>query len=175
MTTGLRLAFGHQARVGKDTVADYIEAHSGPTSRLAFADRLYQITNNIQSTLKFNVEKDGNLLQKEGDLIRNHYGVNVFVDKLVEEVTEIINNDPTMNILITDVRYLNEFEALKKLGFTIVKITRNDRVINRDSNHTSETSLVGTKFDSIIDNNGTLQDLYKQVDDLIKKIITQDN
>ena len=175
MATGLRLAFGHQARVGKDTVADYIEMNSGPCVRLAFASRLYQITNNIQSTLGFLVEKDGNLLQKEGTLLRDHYGGDVFINKVIDDVTATINNNPATNIIITDVRYLNEFEALKKLGFTIVKIIRDNRIINRDSNHTSETSLVGAKFDAYIDNNGTLRDLYGQVDDLIKKIISNDN
>jgi dephospho-CoA kinase len=108
-------------------------------------------------------------------LLRDHYGGDVFVNKVIDDVTTAINNNPAINIIITDVRYLNEFEALKKLGFTTVKITRDIRVINRDSNHTSETSLVGAKFDEYIDNNGTLQYLYKQVDDLIKKIITRDN
>lgn len=175
MATGLRLAFGHQARVGKDTVADYIIANNGPCVRLAFATKLYQITDNIQNTLGMSVEKDANLLQKEGSLLRDHYGGDIFVNKLIEDMTTAINNDPTINVIITDVRYLNEFEALKKLGFTIVKITRDNRVINRDSNHTSETSLVGAKFDMVIDNNGTLQDLYSQVDSLIKKIILNDN
>jgi hypothetical protein len=33
--------------------------------------------------------------------------------------------------------------------------------------HASETAWVGTKFDVVIDNNGTLDDLYGQVKDLV--------
>jgi dephospho-CoA kinase len=29
--------------------------------------------------------------------------------------------------------------------------------------HASETAWVGTKFDAVLDNNGTLDDLYQQV------------
>ena len=34
--------------------------------------------------------------------------------------------------------------------------------------HASETAWVGTRFDMVLDNNGTLDDLYQQVKDLVQ-------
>jgi hypothetical protein len=33
--------------------------------------------------------------------------------------------------------------------------------------HASETAWVGTKFDAVLDNNGTIDDLFAQVKDLV--------
>ena len=33
--------------------------------------------------------------------------------------------------------------------------------------HASETAWVGTEFDSVIDNNGSIDDLYKQAESLV--------
>jgi dephospho-CoA kinase len=33
--------------------------------------------------------------------------------------------------------------------------------------HASETAWVGTKFDAVVDNNGTIEDLYSQVKSLV--------
>jgi dephospho-CoA kinase len=36
--------------------------------------------------------------------------------------------------------------------------------------HISETAWVGTKFDAIIDNNGTMDHLYQQINDLVPNL-----
>ena len=36
--------------------------------------------------------------------------------------------------------------------------------------HASETSWIGTDFDRVLDNNGSLDDLYAQVNDLVRDL-----
>jgi hypothetical protein len=42
--------------------------------------------------------------------------------------------------------------------------------------HASETAWVGTEFDAVLDNNGTLDDLYQQVKNLVqdRPVATED-
>jgi hypothetical protein len=94
----------------------------------------------------------------------------------------------TDNIVISDCRFPNEIAAIKAAGGIVVRVIRGPEPewydaavsLNRGPNgnsswalsgrkleqlgvHASETSWVGTKFDAVLDNNGTLDDLYQQV------------
>ena len=95
------------------------------------------------------------------------------------------------DVVISDCRFPNEIAAIKKAGGIVVRVVRGaepewyqlavsrNRGPNGNSSwalsgrrleqlgiHASETSWVGTKFDAVLDNNGTLEDLYQQVKQL---------
>lgn len=95
------------------------------------------------------------------------------------------------DVVITDCRFPNEIKAIKNAGGIVVRVVRGPEPkwyaaaesVNRgpDGNpswslskvkleklgiHASETSWVGTKFDAVLDNNGTLDHLYEQVKNL---------
>jgi hypothetical protein len=97
----------------------------------------------------------------------------------------------TDDVVITDCRFPNEIRAIRAAGGMVVRITRGPEpawynaavAYNRGPNgnaewalsmnklerakvHPSEYSWIGTKFDQVIDNNGTLDHLYEQVKDL---------
>jgi hypothetical protein len=97
----------------------------------------------------------------------------------------------TDNIVISDCRFLNEIAAIKKVGGRVVRVIRGSEPewygaavsLNRGPNgnsswalsgrkleqlgiHASETAWVGTRFDAVLDNNSTLEDLYQQVKQL---------
>jgi hypothetical protein len=97
------------------------------------------------------------------------------------------------DIVITDCRFPNEIKSIKAAGGKIVRVVRGpepdwyDAAVsaNRgpDGNptwslsteklqrlgiHASETAWVGTKFDVVLDNNSTLDDLYHQVKRLVQ-------
>lgn len=91
------------------------------------------------------------------------------------------------HVVISDCRFPNEIQAIKDAGGTIVWVQRGalpewyDLALesNKGSNlaiqqlkvkkiHASETAWVGTKFDTIIDNNGTIDELYNQAGKLLK-------
>lgn len=164
---GLRIALGHEARVGKDTFADRMNAQLIGVISIAFGEKLKKIATHIQSELDQPIEKDPILLQLEGALLREHYGKDVFV-RSVENRIKAAN--PDANIVVTDARYQNEMNALNYLRFTTVKITRNDRVIDRNPNHESERALANSHFDHVIENNGSIEEFHEKIDQLLLEL-----
>jgi hypothetical protein len=90
------------------------------------------------------------------------------------------------NVVISDCRFPNEIAAIRNQGGTIVWVQRGElpswHIMAAKANqgdtfaleklkalgvHTSESSWVGTRFDAILDNNNSLEDLYKQVKSLL--------
>jgi hypothetical protein len=99
------------------------------------------------------------------------------------------------DIVISDCRFPNEIKALKQAGGIVVRVHRGPdpewcqfaETVNGGSDansewswaktqldnfkiHDSETAWVGTKFDAVIDNNGTMDHLFKQVNDLVQDL-----
>ena len=97
------------------------------------------------------------------------------------------------DVVISDCRFPNEIKANRKAGGMVIRVVRGpepewyDAAVsaNRGPNanvtwalsraklerlnvHASETSWVGTKFDHVLDNNGTLDHLYQQVKRLVQ-------
>lgn len=163
------LALGHQARVGKDTFAEYI-SYLYPTSVFSFAEDVYKITNIMQILLGRQPEKDRELLQCIGTGFRDYYGENIWVDRTIEKINICRRENPYNYIIVTDVRFPNEKTALEKNGFITVKITKNNRETD-NAMHISEIALVESDFDFTIKNDGTIEDFHNSIDDLIRQII----
>ena len=91
------------------------------------------------------------------------------------------------NVVISDCRFPNEISSIRNAGGKIVWVKRGELPIwyetalaaNQGSNiainelkmlkiHASETAWVGTEFDYIIENHGTIDDLYKQTSNLLE-------
>ena len=97
------------------------------------------------------------------------------------------------DVVISDCRFPNEIRAIKAAGGLVVRVVRgaepewygaavsHNRGPNGNSTwalsgrrleqlgvHASETAWVGTKFNVVLDNNGTLDDLYQQVKRLVQ-------
>jgi hypothetical protein len=97
------------------------------------------------------------------------------------------------DVVISDCRFPNEIAAIKQSGGIVVRVVRGPEPewydaaesCNRGPNgnstwalsgrrlaqlgvHDSETAWVGTRFDMVLDNNGTLDDLYQQVKRLVQ-------
>lgn len=157
----MKFAVGHQARVGKDTFAeiatDYLKNR---VEIIRFALPVYHISHDIQERLNKDKTKDPALLQFIGEGLRKIYGETIFVDSAEKKIKEC---DPQSCIIVTDMRYENEMEMLKRNGFTTVKIVRDNRVIDRDPNHMSEIALQNAKFDIVLENNGTLSEYTDKV------------
>jgi hypothetical protein len=73
------------------------------------------------------------------------------------------------NLDILSERY---YDNLESIGCRTIKIARsNGPKIEYGSNHASENDLNSFYFDYLIENSGTLEDLYKKVDDLIAYVL----
>ena len=169
----MKVALGHQARVGKDEFIDYMKKLLGPDAKIyiiRLAEPVYDISKNIQQILGKPIEKNPVLLQFIGEGLRNIYTKDVWIDLACSKIEEIMRNEPTSHIFIPDMRYPNEMTELKRLGFTTVKIIRENRPIDRDPNHISETALSSAKFDHIINNNQNLEQYHSQIDSLSRML-----
>ena len=95
------------------------------------------------------------------------------------------------DIVISDCRFPNEIKSIKEAGGIVIRVKRGpepewykdaadvnagDKCMNwalatkrmeLRKIHASETAWVGTKFDFVLENNSTIDDLYKQVQALI--------
>ena len=97
------------------------------------------------------------------------------------------------NIVISDCRFPNEIKSIKNAGGKVVWVQRGtlpewytDAInfnrgernniswahsrskLERAGIHVSETAWVGTEFDVIIDNNGSIEDLYTNIKNLVQ-------
>ena len=96
------------------------------------------------------------------------------------------------NIVISDVRFPNEIKAIHNAGGQVVRVIRGEDPewyqdawnvnqgptnmsgavsklnMERRKIHASETAWVGTKFDAVLTNDGTIDDLMSKVKDLVQ-------
>jgi len=118
------------------------------------------------------------VLQHVGtDVIRGHFHDDIWLASLENKLRKTDDN-----IVISDVRFKNEVKMLKDLGAICVEVIRGDRpdwykhaatndvaTLTKLGVHRSEYDWVGTEFDATLDNNGGMDDLYKQVELLLNR------
>jgi hypothetical protein len=68
--------------------------------------------------------------------------------------------------VITDVRFENECEYVKKSGGSMWRVIRDITTSNTDQ-HSSELTIDALICDNFIDNNGTIGELNSKVEDLM--------
>jgi hypothetical protein len=69
-------------------------------------------------------------------------------------------------LVIPDIRFAHEVEAIKEMGGTIIRVVRPD--IDNSDMHDSEKNILNLDVDSEIINDGGLNDLFYKVDEFIK-------
>ena len=107
------------------------------------------------------------MLQQVGtDLFRNQLHPNTWVNA---SFANYLNNA----WIFTDVRFPNELEAIKKHNGITIRINRGlvERTgkMIQEPEHISETALDDAKFDYVIENNGTIEELIEQVKNILIK------
>lgn len=169
-------------RSGKDVVANYI------CSQYNFENK--KISDDLKSVIKIlfsftyaqleNDEKD--ITDKIWDITPRQtmqfLGTEVMQYKIQELLPNInrnfwiksfinknLNNNLSKNIVISDIRFLHEYEDLKKYDILIIRIERDNININSNDEHCSETEHLQIPADIIIKNDGTIDELYKKISD----------
>lgn len=104
------------------------------------------------------------LLQKFGTAIRNEVCDDFWVKVCLKDYSE------SQNWIISDVRFKSEIEGIKQFNNITLRVNNSNAGAG---NHISEVDLDDYKFDYIINNNGSLEDLLFKVKEfcLINKII----
>lgn len=102
-------------------------------------------------------------LQDLGTAIRSVFGSETFVRLLQYGILR--GNPGHRYYVVSDVRYPNEAQALRDMGGTIIQISRPDHagLTGLEALHSSEAGLPPELIDDTVVNDGSLEDLYRQV------------
>ena len=141
MSDKLYVGIGHKARQGKNTFADALHAQMPDSRIIGFADALKVVCRDLYGMK----EKDPELLQRVGILMRKEYGDDVWIRELAFTVKCV----PESIIIIPDVRFPNEADFIKRNEGFLVHAQRLNPdgtpfiASDRDPAHISETALDG--------------------------------
>lgn len=122
------------------------------------------------------------ILQQWGtNVLRQHYHDDIWIASLENKIRQSSNS-----VVISDCRFPNEIKGIKRAGGKVIWIQRGPTPhwydvaakgnagdvkaiewLEREGIHASEYSWAGTHFDAVINNNGTLEELYSQVKRLV--------
>lgn len=168
------IAFTGRARSGKDTAAAYI----ANTKRI----KTYSFAEPIRAMLRagfgltdwhFNAGKElptefgpspRVMMQTLGtDWGRYMINSDVWV-QLAQAAYEASNG-----LVISDVRFNSEAEWVRRKGGVVIRVLRKDAL--RVAAHISEAGIAETLVDFDVSNDGTIQELYDELDTLLERVI----
>jgi hypothetical protein len=166
------------AQSGKDTVAGMLIGLYGYDNR-AFASKIKELLIEINPNLNNYFDLKGavdavswdqaklsvevrRLLQDLGVGARKIFGEDFWVSQTLSGV------NPGDKIVVTDVRYPNEAQAVKDLGGVIWRIQRPG--ISAVNDHPSESAMDDWDYDKVIVNNSGLDGLKSQIATIMEEI-----
>jgi hypothetical protein len=179
---------------GKDTIADFLTNHG--FMRLAFAKKVKDVAHVVfgwdremlegrtPESRAWREEMDPlwgisprTALQKIGtEMFREHICEDVWIKAVLQEITR--TNE---NVVVTDCRFENEIMAIKAAGGTILFVQRGEEPVwaaaaesgapydPAQGIHVTDWNTYALRHlaDLVIQNNGTLGDLYENIQALI--------
>ena len=185
------IGLGGHLRSGKDTVAGYLAKEYG-YAVIGMSDALQEAMLAIDPILsgRSNVDetryselvaavgyveakKDPEvrrLLQAVGmEVGRNMFGENVWVNIIARKIDALIVTGTP--VAVTSIRYPNELAMIRQFAGRALWVERETEAPSTATAvHSSENSLDSGAFDIVIDNSGSLEDLYATVDTLMEGI-----
>jgi len=116
------------------------------------------------------------------DILRNHFHDDLWIASLENKL-----RNSQDNVVVSDCRFPNEIRGIRQSGGFVIRVSRGEEpwwydiavranngnenaqaVLDSHNIHASETSWVNTEFDYVLDNNGTLENLFNQINDLVQ-------
>jgi hypothetical protein len=174
--------------IAKNIIIPWLNIYS-PTCQLAFADQI-KINTIVKQGYCFDevfnnrTVETRTLLQLEGtEKGRDLYGEDIWI-RYLDAWKELWHNRGVQNFVITDCRFANEIDYIKRNGGLVIKIIAPKRTIDRNrkesafdknpAEHKSETGidiLADSNYDLIINNdyyeNTDSEKIIKQLSDLL--------
>jgi hypothetical protein len=183
----LIIGFGHRRRRGKDLACaiawEWLHAHEFGTVQESFAKPLKEAagiifgltSDQLCGDAKMEVDEfwgitPREILQRMGtEAMRNGFDADIWVKSFVRRVTHYY---PDKCVLIGDVRFPNEANAIHELGGYLVRLDRNvpEGAPGEDS-HPSEMALDDyPTWDAIIKNDGTIDEFEFQIQEVVASL-----
>lgn len=170
---------------GKDTVAAIIYDLLGgdKVKTIAFADpikhqlmHLFKLSNTSDYDLfkrtkvsydmrGYSHQVEGRHVVREIGMLMRSYNEHQFVDY----VEEAIKSQLQYHWVITDLRFDNEYLAMRKIGAKIIKVV-NNRVQTKDM-HITERGFDDKLVDIILPNHGGIDELKSTVSDILERVV----
>ena len=124
------------------------------------------------------------------EVVRKGFHDNTWIASLENKLRKT-----TDDVVISDCRFPNEILAIKRAGGLVIRVHRGpdpdwyrlaETVNSGPQNlkwttakialenydiHASETAWIGTEFDAVLDNNGSLDHLYRQITGLVQDLL----
>lgn len=166
-----------RARSGKSSIARHLREEYG-YHELAFADPIRDILEYVFNVPRKYIDTHKevviphlgvtarHLMQHSGDsyrAIRETWWIEVLEDRL-NEIKRGLGDD--LCVVVSDVRYINEAFWFRQRG-QLWHITRPDQDPSQTRSHSSEAGIVPLGGEALIQNTGTLADLFAHVDRLL--------
>jgi len=151
---GLRIAFAGKSRSGKTTSANYLLRTYGFV-KISFTGKLIEFAHEFFPDRFESGKKHQDLIQALHEKLRE-IDPDVWVKYVLRKI-EMLPKDA--DIVIDDLRYSNDYGAVKSLGFLVVRLEKS----NEDD----------LPYDVLLQNEGTVEDLYHKLDALIKLLIAK--
>jgi hypothetical protein len=179
------------ARSGKDTIADGLEKYG--YRRFSFAkpmkDALYALNpivgaDSVGRTYRISDVVDDlgwdeakatmggeprRLLQRFGtEVAREQWDTDFWVEMAFKQITSVFEADKEARVVITDVRFTNEVEAIASLrpfSYLLKVVRPGTEPINA---HSSDAGLPNGLFDSVVMNDDTIEYLHESVLDRLR-------
>lgn len=115
-------------------------------------------------------EKNRFILQGIGQMMREEVSRDFWVERTFNDIKRdsetFLESGINFIAVITDVRYFNEAENLRDIGGHLVRIRRDETVVDT---HPSEISLDDYEFDSYVDNYGDKREFITNIDGWVKQ------
>jgi hypothetical protein len=112
------------------------------------------------------------------ELFRNHWHPDIWVKVVENKLIDMVKEEE--NVIITDCRFENEINLIRNYGGQIINVYRNmpqwfteykNGIEVEEVNllHRSETEWIRCQVDTVIENNGTIEELYTRVKYILNK------
>ena len=99
------------------------------------------------------------------------YNGSFHIKRINKEIIKLLEADPKINIVFSDIRFQDELDYIRKLGGKIIRVSRNTLQNNEFSNHISEKNISDLKnVDIELENNSTILEFYKRINVTVEHI-----
>lgn len=176
----LKIALCGRMRSGKDTVAEYLVANYG-FKRFAFGDSIREVCHQLYPEQFEDGAKPRALLQGVGQSLRT-FDEDVWVKRVLRLIEMYHAQIRQPNVVISDLRQPNEYAALKRKDFVIIRVNASDELrVKRmesagdaynpaDLAHKTESYVDKFRVHYDVYNTADLSFLFEQIDRIIADI-----
>jgi len=189
-----KIAICGKANSGKNTLSKMLKKHvpkGQKTVIIAFADPIKEMirlmfpnlpkkvlygSSQLRNEAIPHAFKDGipltirQLLIDLGTGTGRSYNENIWIDNFDARLEKLLKNKNNKMVIVTDVRFRNEFDHLKNQGFHMIRLLRNNKNMINHVSETNQDGILNEEFDDVIHNNGSLAELKTRVIEIVSHL-----